>query len=326
MPIESTQAEALEKLVTLAAQARGFDVTILENHAGLPGLPAQVPIGIRHGTSPEAVGLAHLFEAYRERPSAKRGTATALTLKSFIDLVNRHQTPHSAIFAQTDWRKPSLLAVIDYHEKATWPIDDGSGVVMADGVAGTYAPRPDNLEHRIAYAYPVSETWAAWVANNRQAMSQGDFAEWIEDHIADLSSPEDAEKIWLERDFQTTVTTPSGLIALSRGLQINVESKVKNVVTLQSGAAQLAFEEAHVGSDGKPLTIPGLFLLQVAPFFGGEAIRVPVRLRYRVSGGKVTWFYDMHRPDIYITGRLTDDIATVADKTGLPVYEGTPEA
>ncbi len=337
MPVEATQAEAIKELVALASQARGLEITTIANVAEVDGLPVQIPVGIRHGTTPEVVDLSRLFEAWRDRPATKRGTATALTLKSFVDLTNRHKTPHSAIFADTDWRKPSLLAVIDYHEKAPElgelpaistdaPMPDSPDAVYVAGVAGSIMTRPDNLKHRIAYAYPLSDTWKAWIAQNGEMMTQGDFAAWIEDHIADLSSPEDAEKIWLERDLQTTVATPSALIQISRGLQINVEAKVKNVVTLQTGAAQIAFEENHLGGDGKPLTIPGAFLLQVAPFFGGDVVRVPVRLRYRVMGGVTKWFFSMHRPDLYITQRLKDDIFYVARDTALPVYEGTPEA
>lgn len=332
MPIEVIQAEALKELVTLAFQARGLEIVTIDNIAEIDGLPAKIPVGIRHGIQPEVTDLSHLFEPYRERPAAKRGTATALTLTSFVDLTNRHRTPHSAIFANTDWRKPSLLAVIDYHEKGAMPVEGEVGPISGEpaeidaGIIGAYAPRPDNLRHRIAYTYPISDTWKAWTDKDGEMMYQGDFAAWIEDHIADLSSPEDAEKIGLERDFQTTVATPAALIQISRGLQINVEAKVKNVVTLQSGAAQIAFEENHLGSDGKPLVIPGLFLLQVAPFFGGEVVRVPVRLRYRVAGGVTKWFFSMHRPDIHITQRLKDDIFFVARDTDLPVYEGTPES
>jgi uncharacterized protein YfdQ (DUF2303 family) len=332
MPVENTNLEPLKLLTDLAAQARGVEIVDIENIAAEDGLPYRIPIGIKHGQQPEVVGLKSLFEAWRDRPSAKRGTATALTLQSFIDLTNRHHTPHSVVFADTDWRKPSLLAVIDYHEKAAEPVEgeigqpsDGTTERLEEAV-GTYTPRPDNLRHRIVYAYPLSDTWKEWVRMNGEPMTQGEFAAWIEDHIADLSSPEDAERIWMERDFQTTVATPSALIQISRGLQINVEAKVKNIVTLQSGAAQIAFEENHLGSDGKPLVIPGMFLLQVAPFFGGDVVRVPVRLRYRVAGGVTKWFFAMHRPDLAITQRLTDDLLYVRRDTGLPVYEGAPEA
>ncbi len=319
MSTESLVSSFIADLREMSAEAHAVTYDPVDNIAREAGLPNQIPLAVRHGKTPEIINLRPLFEAWRDRPATKRGTATALTLKSFVDLTNRHKTPHSAIFADTDWRKPSLLAVIDYHEKGDTPPADGE-------IGGPNAPRPDNLKHRIAYAYPLSDTWKAWIAQNGEMMTQGDFAAWIEDHIADLSSPEDAEKIWLERDLQTTVATPSALIQISRGLQINVEAKVKNVVTLQSGAAQIAFEETHLGGDGKPLTIPGAFLLQVAPFFGGDVVRVPVRLRYRVMGGVTKWFFSMHRPDLYITQRLKDDIFYVARDTALPVYEGTPEA
>lgn len=336
MSMESLISSFVSDLREMSAEAHAVTFDELGNIADEAGLPNCIPLAIRHGKTPEIINLKPLFESWRDRPAAKRGTATALTLKSFVDLTNRHKTPHSTIFANTDWRQPSLLAVIDYHEKGATLVEGEVGPIsgtadpenppLVEGAIGTYAPRPDNLKHRIAYAYPLSDTWKEWIKQNGEMMTQGDFAAWIEDHISDLSSPEDAEKIWLERDFQTTVATPSALIQISRGLQINVEAKVKNVVTLQSGAAQIAFEETHLGGDGKPLTIPGLFLLQVAPFFGGDVVRVPVRLRYRVMGGVTKWFFSMHRPDIHITQRLKDDLFYVARDTALPVYEGTPEA
>ncbi len=333
MSMESLVNSFISDLREMSAEAHAVTYDTINNATFEPGVPNSIPLATRHGKTPEIINLKPFFEAWRDRPSAKRGTATALTLQSFIDLTNRHHTPHSVVFADTDWRKPSLLAVIDYHEKGAEPVEgeigrpvEAESAERLEEVVGTYAPRPDNLRHRIVYAYPLSDTWKEWVRMNGEPMTQGEFAAWIEDHIADLSSPEDAERIWMERDFQTTVATPSALIQISRGLQINVEAKVKNIVTLQSGAAQIAFEENHLGSDGKPLVIPGMFLLQVAPFFGGDVVRVPVRLRYRVAGGVTKWFFAMHRPDLAITQRLTDDLLYVRRDTGLPVYEGAPEA
>ncbi len=197
--------------------------------------------------------------------------------------------------------------MIDYHEKAS------------DGEA-------DNLRHRIDYAFPASEEWKAWVKMNGEPMEQGEFAAFLEDRIADLSAPTEAEKIWLERDFGTTVATPAQLIQLSRGLQVNVDSVVKGVVNLATGEAQIAFEETHTDGDGKPLKVPGLFMLAIAPFFMGEKISLPVRLRYRKAGQKILWFYQMYRPDQFVTERVRDDLITVADRTELPTFEGSPEA
>lgn len=271
-----------------------------------PGLPSQIPviIDMRTGSANAAAGL---IEHYRFKPSRKRGAARALTLLSFIDLVNRHKTADSAVFAATDWKAPGFTAVIDYHE------------AKSGGAA-------DNLKHRIEYSFPASEEWKAWVEQNGQPMEQAEFAAFLEDRIADLSAPTTAEKIALERDFATTVATPAELIQLSRGLQVNVSSVVKNMTTLQSGEASIQFEEQHTGGDGKPLKVPGIFMLAIAPFFMGEKISLPVRLRYRKAGTKILWFYQMYRPDQFVTERVRDDLITVADKTALPTFEGSPEA
>lgn len=271
-----------------------------------PGLPSQIPVLFDSRTG-EAKSAQFLIEQYRLKPATKRGTARALTLASFIDLANRHKTAHSAVFADTDWRNPSFQAVIDYHEKES-------------------VGPADNLKHRIAYSFPASEEWKAWVAQNGEPMEQGEFAAFLEDRIADLTAPTDGERTWLERDFGTTVATPAQLIQLSRGLQVNVDSVVKNVVNLASGEAQVAFDETHTDGDGKPLKVPGLFMLAIAPFFMGEKISLPVRLRYRKKGQGLVWFYQMYRPDQFVTERVRDDLITVADQTALPTFEGSPEA
>ncbi len=271
-----------------------------------PGIPKAVPVII--DTQNRAVLAAtQIVEAFRTKPDQKRGTAAALTLQSFIDLANRHKTEHSAVFADTDWKKPAFTTVVDYHDK------------VSGGAA-------DNLRHRIRYEFPLSEEWKAWVEQNGEPMEQGAFAAFLEDRIADLTAPNDHERINLERDFDTKIATPAQLIQLSRGLQVNVDSVVKQVVNLATGEAQIAFEERHSDGNGQPLKVPGLFMLAIAPFFMGEKITIPVRLRYRAAAGKIRWFYQMYRPDLHVTERVRDDLDTVKQKTELPTFEGSPEA
>lgn len=298
--------KGIAAVVELVRKSLDIEIASIDIEGLGAGLPKQIPV-LLDKKNGAALPATTLLEAYRQKPAEKRGTAKALTLKSFIDLVNRHKTTNSAVFAATDWKAPSFTAVIDYHDKAS------------DGPA-------DNLRHRIAYAFPASEEWLAWVKQNGEPMEQGEFAAFLEDRIADLSAPTTTEKIELERDFGTTIANPAQLIQLSRGLQINVESAVKNIVNLASGEASIAFDEQHSDGDGKPLKVPGLFMLSIAPFFMGEKISLPVRLRYRKSGSRILWFYQMYRPDKHVTERVRDDLITVADKTELPTFEGSPEA
>lgn len=295
---------AVKALASLAEQAYGFGTVTVTNEFGVEGLPESIPVG--YGPNGQPIDMRPFFEKWRTTPERKTGTAKLVSLASFIELTNRHKTEHSVVFADTDWKKPSFTAIVDYHAKES-------------------AGAADNLRHRLVYTFPVSEEWKAWTDQNGQAMGQGEFAAFVEDRIADLSSPTDAEKAELERMFSTTVATPSDIVTLSRGLQIAVQSRVKNVVTLQSGAAQMVFEEEHRDSGGKPLTVPGLFVLAIAPFFAGDKSGVPVRLRYRARDGKVVWFFQLYRPDLFVTERIRAHLDEVRKETELPVFEGTPE-
>ena len=308
-------ASAIQELTDLASQARGIDIVSIQSPLGGAGVPETISVGIRHGNSPDVVDISRFFEAYRVHPARKTGTAKALTLASFIALTKRHQTKGSAVFADTNWQKPTFTAVIDYHEPNSLITDDGPEV------PGT----PRFGKHRIHYDFPLSDEWKIWTEANGEGMTQLDFAVFLEDRIAELAAPFEAEAIALERDFATTIATPSQLIQLSRGLQVNVDSKVKNVQTLQTGEAQIAFEETHSDSDGKPLKVPGIFILSIAPFFMGALIRIPVRLRYRVRAGGVVWQFQMVRPDQHITDRVRSDLHRVGEETTLPTFEAQPE-
>lgn len=156
-------------------------------------------------------------------------------------------------------------------------------------------------------------------------MEQKEFAWFLEDRVAELASPTDHERVTLEDQFATTLATPAQVVELSRGLKVNVDTQVKVSTVLQTGEGQIAWEETHNGTDGKPIKVPGMFILYIAPFFMGEKVRVPVRLRYRPKDGKMIWFYQIYRPDIAITEHLRTHILEAKDILELPVFEGSPE-
>ncbi|MEW6256919.1 MAG: DUF2303 family protein [Pseudomonadota bacterium] len=295
-------ARFIADLGAKASQAQ--DVNINLESLKDAGLPTQIP-AIWDPKNAALISVQAEAEKYRLAPKARRGTAKALTLESFIALVNRHATDQSVVFADTTWTKPSFTAVIDYH-----PVMPGEGASFG--------------KHRVLYDFPLSEEWKKWVEMDGEPMSQFDFAAFLEDRISDLSSPLDAEKAELERDFATTVANPAELILLSRKLHVTVESKVTNALTLQSGAGQIQWEEEHKGADGKPITVPGLFILNIAPFFMGEKARIPVRLRYRAKT-TITWSFHIYRPDVHVTERVRGDLDIVAKKTSKPTFEGAPE-
>ncbi|NTF32342.1 DUF2303 family protein [Rhizobium skierniewicense] len=295
----------IETLKTLADKA-GSDLVTINIPVAITGVPSQVPAFIDR-TSGNLKSVKELIESYRTTPQRKTGIASVHTLDSFIDLVNRHKTDSTVIFANTDWKKPSLTAVIDYH------------TVESEAA--------DNLKHRILYTFPLSEEWNAWIAMNGKAFNQSEFAEFIEDHITDLSSPDEAEELDFENRFSFKVAFPTQLVELSRGLQVNADTRVKSVVNLQNGTAQILFEEEHqtLNNKGNQIDVPGMFILSIPPFFGGETARIPVRLKYKKTPGGVLWFYQLYRPEFYVTEQVRRDLTRAAGDTDLPKFEGSPE-
>lgn len=298
----------VSSLARLGAQAKGVDVSFIEVPTDDPayaGLPSKVPAGLVRGDTPTIIPLKSNIEAFRIRPARKSGTAKVTTLASFIDLVNRHKTDNSAVFTSSDWTDPSMRCVVDYHE-----------------IDGT----PANLSHTVRYMFPLSEEWKAWRANNGASMDQIDFATFIEDHIEDLTAVSSDQQKSLESLFQTTFAEPSKMVELSRGLQINAETKATSAVTLQTGEGQISWEEVHNSPGGGKLIIPGVFAVNVSPFFMGEKVVLPIRLRYRIRSGVIKWSYHLYRPDVYVTKQIEAASAKVKTETGLPIYEGYPES
>lgn len=297
---------AVESIAELAKGAAGATILQISTEGLGKGLPPTVPILFDHRSNGQGlVALKEQIERYRLEPDRRRGKANATTLKSFVDLINHHKDDGSALFADATWPNPKLEAVIDYH-------------------TGEFGPR--HCGHRVAYNFPVTDEFRAWIDRDAKPFTQTEFAAFIEEHAAELASPFDGERSEFESLFRVAFATPSDMVSLSRGLAVNVEAQVKNHVTLQSGEGEIVFVEEHRNAAGEKITVPGLFMVAVSAFLDGEPVRLPARLRYRVSGGKLSWFYQLYRWKFWLRDRVQKDLAEIVKETALKAFEGSPEA
>ncbi len=306
MTVESITGQAIDRIQALVKNAEGFTIHTTTPPSGVEGLPQSFPIGMDHRANQNGQGpfsLRKFAEEWRLFPERRRGTATVTTLESFIRLATYHRTSTTAVFADTGPR-PSLTCVLDYHPTA--------------------AGDPEFCEHRVTYNFPLSDEFQAWSGQDGKTMDQGEFAAWVEEHIADLAEANPEETANNEALFRTKTATPGHMIELSRGLLVNVDSVMKNAVVLQTGEASMIFEEEHKDSAGGKLIVPGMFMVAIPIFVGGTPVRIPVRLRYRASRGKVSWFFQLFRWKAEVRGRILADLDMVAD-AGFPTYEGAPE-
>ena len=57
----------------------------------------------------------------------------------------------------------------------------------------------------------------------------------------------------------------------------------------------------------------------------GERFRMPVRMRYRLREGKVSWSFSIHRLDVVFDTAVREACAKAQAVTDLPLFYGTPQ-
>jgi uncharacterized protein YfdQ (DUF2303 family) len=112
-------------------------------------------------------------------------------------------------------------------------------------------------------------------------MEQEEFAIFIEDNIAD-------------------VVEPSGdtLLQVALTLQAKNEVNFSSSRRLDNGQVQLAYSEtidARAGTGA--IEIPHRFAIGARLFKNGDGYKVYARLKYRLGGGKVKFWYELERPE-----------------------------
>lgn len=271
-------------------------------------------LAVRSGNTvtPLAPGI---FDPYRDEPRHRHGTATMLSLDSFIEHVNRFKDGDSAVFANDDRDTPSLTSVIDYHP------------------SGAVSPARFG-KHRSVFAFPLSDEWKAWKQHDAEPMGMADFAAFLENRIIDVlyiipgedSLPEDVARLVDTLGGNDSVATPNKLMELARGLQINEAAVVQEAVNLSSGEGIVRFQSSHTDEHGAPVKVPSLFLIGIPVFRNGPLYRIAARLRYRKNGGRLTFWYELWRTDRTFDHAFSEAVERVKVETELPVLLGKPEA
>lgn len=299
-PLDAHAIELVRKMAEGAAKPEIVPVATKGLGEGLPDL---VPVGFNRATQ-QFASLKMLIEEQRQAPARRRGTATVDTLESFVALIDRHKDAESVIFGRCSWPEPKLTAVLNYDR---------------EGGAARFG------DHRIVYAFPLTDEFKAWVNADARPMDQEVFAAFIEEHAAELSAPSDGERSEYERLFKEVFATPSEVLELSRHLEVFIGARAKRGVRLQTGERTIEFAEEHHNAKGEKVTIPGIFMVSVPAFIDGDAVRLPARLRYRIAGGDIKWFYQLYRWEFYLREQVGYNLKDAATRTGLPAFEGAPE-
>ncbi len=231
------------------------------------------------------IDLTASIEKAQFEPNRKTGTTVLTDLPSFMQYVAAQKFDACGyVFADPETR--TLTAVFNDHG------DVGS---------------PGWRDFRAVYKAELSRELDGWVRNNKQPKEQEEFAVFLEDNIAD-------------------VVEPSGevLLAIALTLQAKTEVNFSSSRRLDNGQVQLTYNEtidARAGTGA--IDIPREFSIGLRLFKNGEGYKLRARLKYRLGGGKVKFWYELDR----VENAIEDAFSAYVEKAregALPVLIGKP--
>ncbi len=200
------------------------------------------------------------------------------------DLVNRAEPAPR--------RKSGTVQLGDLNSLLQYMADQGAqdiGYVYADpdrrtitAVFNDQKGSPGWRDHRAEYTAALTPEAKRWLENNSKELSQMEFAEFIEDNLADLHGAEG----------ETLLAVATTIVA-STGINFSSARRLDN------GQTQLIYNEnidARAGADGS-LVIPKTFTLGLRLFKNGEGYKLTARLKYRLHGQAVKFRYELDRPE-----------------------------
>jgi uncharacterized protein YfdQ (DUF2303 family) len=268
---------------------------VLPKAAVVHQLSAVAPgLHILHVAVPKATDVREFridLEALLPNPRRTKATAQFSDAASFLAYVNRHAAGNTAAWCEFDSQSYALkfTAVIDEHAK---------------GTAGWRA-------HTATFQPDMSAEWKAWKGKNGVAMPQVTFAEWLQEHEDDITS--------------TSASMPTSLQmhAMCTDFVAHEEHVLKSSVRMQSGGVRLTYvADADTGTT-ETMQMFEKFGLGIPVFHGGTAWACTARLKYRTPGGKLSFFYELVRPDRVHEGAARELVEQIRAGLGeVPMFMG----
>jgi uncharacterized protein YfdQ (DUF2303 family) len=246
--------------------------------------------GIPYLVAPDGY-IVHSLEHLLPVPARKRAEVSVTTTDSFIAYTKKHGSlDECVIYAAIDAEKSScgLVAVINDNaaEEAKW------------------------RDHRCTFSPALSVEWKRWTSKNGSSMSQADFATWLEDNQSDVRSVNGSP-------------TGADILTMAQAFEVNADKRVKSHINLQSGGVRFEFIEDETKDTRTSMEVYRRFTLALPVFEGSnDCYPVEARLKYRDGGGKVSFWYELIRPDRAFKTAVQSSLDQIKDATGFMILQG----
>lgn len=233
--------------------------------------------------------LEHLLP----NPAAKSGIVYLLDVDSFIAYVNKHSNDDtSVIYANVDYEtsKYDVVAILDDHGAAV----------------------PMRRQHEAILTPIQSLEWKRWRGNDKKAMPQADFAAFLEDNLGDIATVEG-------------MPTGKDMLGMALAFEANSDKRFKKKVDLQGGGTHLEYVDQADEATATRLRYFERFVIGIPVFQGAsEGYHVEARLKFRMNGGALLFWYELVRPDRVFKTAVSGEINKIREATDLLVLYGRP--
>ena len=241
-------------------------------------------LGTPFAVVPAGYSLEDL-EHFAEHPQRARASVTVDTVESFVDYYERYSLEdYSMIFASL--RQFRLVGIVDWHGQDT----------------------PAFGEHRVTYQAPRAPEWNTWCTHDAKAMTQEDFAYFIEENLSDIVEPDGAE-----------------VLEVAQRLEATHKVEFVSTIRLADGQREFSYAETSEGASRRgALKVPEAFTLGIPVFLNGEPYEVTARLRWRIQDRKLRLWYELKQRERIEQHAFKLIVDAVAEKVDTPVIAGEP--
>jgi uncharacterized protein YfdQ (DUF2303 family) len=203
-----------------------------------------------------------------EHPRRAKTTATLSDPASFLAYVRQHATLATKVWCDFDPQtfRLAFTAVIDDHHQQT-----------AGWRGHTAVYRPD-----------MSAEWKVWTGQDEKPLSQLEFAAFLERNSDDINTGEGGD---------TRFPSSLDMLKMATEFEANSDKSIKSVVRLQSGGYRFDCVDDEDAATRSQMQVFERFMIGIPVFFAGVGYRIQARLKYRNSGGKLAFWYELIRPD-----------------------------
>lgn len=232
---------------------------------------------------PQGAKLEKLdFENLLPNPRRTKAVATLNDADAFLGYVTRHAQDSTVCWAKFNPQTFTLAftAVIDEHAKGT----------------------PGWRAHVARYTPDASAEWKVWTGQNEKPQGQLEFATFIERNQPDIAAMD---------DYPTSLQ----MLAMATEFEANSDKRIKSVARLQGGGVRLEYVDDDNADTLSQMKVFERFQIGVPVFWAGPGYRIDARLKYRHGSGKVSFWYELIRPDRVHEAAAKDLIEKV--RTGL---------